>query len=162
MNQTPRFQFPFILPGQAQKELYHNEALALLDLALHAAAEGVRGDPPDTPEAGDTWIVAPAATGEWAGKPHFLACWTGNGWRFLAPTHGMHAWSKTLGHWIYFDGVEWNDQTPVASVTIGGKQVVGPRGMSIATPSGGTIIDQEARVAITAVIEALMSHGLIE
>jgi hypothetical protein len=25
---TPRFALPFILPGQAQKELFHNEALA--------------------------------------------------------------------------------------------------------------------------------------
>lgn len=31
---TARFAFPLIAPGQAQKELFHNEALARVDALL--------------------------------------------------------------------------------------------------------------------------------
>ncbi|MET1113243.1 MAG: DUF2793 domain-containing protein, partial [Allosphingosinicella sp.] len=61
---TPRFALPFILPGQAQKELFHNEALVRIDLALHPAVEGPPASaPPPAPAAGECWIVAPAAGG---------------------------------------------------------------------------------------------------
>jgi hypothetical protein len=39
-DMTPRFGLPFILPGQAQKEHFHNEALLRVDAILSAAAEG--------------------------------------------------------------------------------------------------------------------------
>ena len=68
---SARFALPFILPGQAQKEAFHNEALALIDAALHAC---VAGDPtdevPTVPAAGESWIVGPGATGAWAGHVH--------------------------------------------------------------------------------------------
>lgn len=34
---TPRLALPLLQPGQAQKEMYHNEALARLDLAVQPA-----------------------------------------------------------------------------------------------------------------------------
>ena len=39
MSTTVRFALPLIAPGQAQKEAYHNEALAAIDAALHACVE---------------------------------------------------------------------------------------------------------------------------
>jgi hypothetical protein len=47
-------------------------------------------------------------------------------------------------------------------VTVGGQQVVGERLETVPSPSGGTIIDAEARAAVDAVIVALRTHGLIE
>ena len=59
-DMTPRFALPFILPGQAQKELFHNEALVRIDLALHPAVEGApAAAPPADPEEGRCWVVAP-------------------------------------------------------------------------------------------------------
>ena len=164
MDETPRFRFPFILPGQAQKELYHNEALTIIDMALHAAVEeGPRADPPVAPLPGQTWIVAAGGSGEWAGKADFLALWTESGWRFLAPQAGMSVLNRALGYWIHYDGSGWaTNGLPVASLVIGGEQVVGPRQPSILSPSGGTIIDQEARTAIAALIATLISHGLTD
>jgi hypothetical protein len=40
MSTTARFALPLIAPGQAQKEVYHNEALTAVDAALHACIEG--------------------------------------------------------------------------------------------------------------------------
>jgi hypothetical protein len=161
---TPRFALPFILPGQAQKELFHNEALALIDLALHPAVEGPpAAEPPVAPAEGECWIVAPAATGDWSGRDNKLAMWTQSGWRFLAPPPGTSAWNKAAALPLLWDGWQWREGDLACSgLLVNGVRVVGARQAGIASPSGGTIIDEEARLAINALTAALMSHGLIE
>ncbi|HEX8467079.1 MAG TPA: DUF2793 domain-containing protein [Allosphingosinicella sp.] len=161
---TPRFALPFILPGQAQKELFHNEALARIDLALHPAVEGPpAGEPPSAPAAGDCWIVAPAATGDWSGRDNMLAIWTEGGWRFLAPPAGTSAWNKASAVPLLWDGSQWRaGELACTALLVNGVKVVGERLPGVASPSGGTIIDVEARVAINALTAVLMSHGLIE
>lgn len=159
-----RFALPFIMPGQAQKELYHNEALTLIDAALHAAVEeGPLTAPPAAPAAGQSWIVGAGAAGAWAGLDNKLATWTAGGWRFTAPVPGMLAWNLDLGCWLTWSGSAWGDGALVATAfEIGGQQVVGPRLPDVPSPSGGTIIDAEARAAIDALIATLKSHGLID
>jgi len=161
---TPRFALPYILPGQAQKELFHNEALARLDLALNPAVEGApASEPPAAPEEGECWIVAPSATGEWSGRDGMLAMWSEGGWRFVAPPPGTSAWNKAAGLPLLWDGAQWRDGALVcAGLVVNGAQVVGARQAGVPSPSGGTIIDEEARAAINALTAALMSHGLIE
>jgi hypothetical protein len=161
---TPRFALPFILPGQAQKELFHNEALTRIDLALHPAVEGSpTADPPADPAAGQCWIVASPASGEWEGRAGQLAMWSEGGWRFAAPTPGTIAWNKASGLPMLWDGSQWRDGALVcAGLVVNGVQVVGARQAAVPSPSGGTIIDEEARAAINALTAALMSHGLIE
>lgn len=155
---------PFILPGQAQKEVYHNEALAGLDVALHPSIEAAAlATPPADPETGQSWIVGPGATGAWAGFEDSLACWTPNGWRFVAPVPGMLAWNIAAGCWLHWSGSAWsNGELPAAALVIAGDQVVGPRLATVPSPSGGTTIDAEARSAIDALIVTLRSHGLID
>lgn len=160
---TARFALPYILPGQAQKEAFHNEALARVDIALHAAVEGMAATPPATPAEGACWIVAAGAAEAWAGKAGMLAGWTEGGWRFVEPRPGMRVWQGQEGYWVHWTGSTWNlGEMPVASLTIGGQQVVGPRQPEVPDPAGGTVVDAEARAAITAISEALRSHGLIE
>lgn len=161
---TARFALPFILPGQAQKEAFHNEALALLDGALHAC---VADDPtdviPSDPAPGESWIVGAGAGGEWASRAGNLATWTDGGWRFVVPVPGMTVWNVDAGYQLFWTGSAWSDgKWPAAAFTIGGQQVVGPRLETVASPSGGTIIDAEARTAVDAIIVALRTHGLIE
>ncbi|HYE28991.1 MAG TPA: DUF2793 domain-containing protein [Allosphingosinicella sp.] len=161
---TPRFALPFILPGQAQKELFHNEALTRIDLALHPAVEDAPlSAPPAGPDEGQCWIVAPSATGEWSGRDDMLAMWSEGGWRFVAPVPGTTAWNKTAGLPLLWDGAIWREgDLACARLLVGGVQVVGARQPGVPSPSGGTIIDEEARAAINALTAALMSHGLIE
>jgi hypothetical protein len=161
---TARFALPFLIPGQAQKELYHNEALAVLDSVIEAGVEGApQASPPASPAEGQCWIVAAAATGGWSGKDSCLAAWTSGGWRFVVPPAGMSVWNRADGLSLRFDGTAWSGGELVgSSLRINGVQVVGERRPAIASPSGGTIIDAEARAAVSAVIAALMSHGLID
>jgi hypothetical protein len=161
---SPRFALPYIVPGQAQKEVFHNEALLVLDGIVHAAVEGAPGaTPPAGPVEGGSWIVGAGATGAWSGQDGRLALWSASGWRFVAPVPGMTAWDKAAGFWRHWTGADWSDGAlPAAALTIEGRQVVGPRQSEVASPSGGTTIDAEARAAIVALIATLKSHGLIE
>ena len=161
---TPRFALPFILPGQAQKELFHNEALVRIDLALHPAVEGSPAAvPPVSPADGECWIVGAAGGGDWEGRDGQLAMWSEGGWRFAAPAPGTTAWNKAASLPLQWDGAQWREGSLVCSgLLVNGVQVVGARQAAVPSPSGGTTIDEEARAAISALTAALMSHGLIE
>ena len=92
-----------------------------------------------------------------------LAMWSEAGWRFLAPTPGTSAWNKPEGVPLLWDGAGWLEgELACAGLRVGGLRVVGERQPAVPSPSGGTIIDAEARAAIDALTAALMSHGLIE
>ncbi len=162
-SKTSRFSLPYILPGQAQKELFHNEALQAIDAALHPAIEGEQAVPPGSPGAGQSWLVAAGGSGEWEGQAGSIATWTEGGWRFTAPVAGMTAWSKPAGCRLHWTGSGWSGGEVVGTkIVIGGKQVLGERQPAVPSPSGGTIIDVEARAAITALTATLKSHGLID
>lgn len=160
---TARFGLPFILPGQAQKELFHNEALVRLDTLLHAAVEtGPTIAVPPAPLDGQCWIVGPGAVGAWSGQEQKLATWTDGGWRFISPQSGTRAWNKAAGFWIHWNGAAWSSgELNGSRVEVGGLQVVAGRHPAIPSPSGGTVIDAEARAAVGQIIATLMSHGLI-
>jgi hypothetical protein len=162
-EETARYALPFLVPGQAQKELYHNEALVRIAAMLHVAVEGApAATAPLAPLEGQCWIVGTGAGGAWAGRDGNLAAWTTGGWRFVEPQPGTLAWNKAAGCWVHFDGTQWgNGMIPVAGISVGGQQVVGQRQAPVPSPSGGTIIDAEARAAIGLITAALMSHGLI-
>jgi len=152
------------VPGQAEKEQFHNEALPRLDGLVHAAVEGAPvSAPPADPAEGQCWIVSPGATGDWAGRDDQLAIYSGGGWRFVAPVPGMAVWDKAAGLARRWTGAAWNDGAIAASaLVIEGRQVVGPRQPEVASSSGGTTIDAEARAAIDVIIATLESHGLTE
>src|SRR3954463_5942061 len=93
--ETARLRFPFIAAGQAQKEVTHNEGLALIDIGMGAAAESSWVDtPPSSPALGQCWIIGSAPSAAWADHPEELACWTDGGWRFLPKVEGLSVWVK--------------------------------------------------------------------
>jgi hypothetical protein len=141
---TPRLALPLLAMSQAQKEVTHNEALTLIDALIHTAVEaGPVVDPPPEPAAGQCWIVGAGATGDWAEQDNAIALWTAGGWRFIAPREGMSATRLIDGARLYFDGAVW----------------AGPA--TIATPTGGSTIDSEARIALIALILHFEAQGLL-
>ena len=160
---TPRWALPHLFAGQAQKEVFHNEALARIDMLLHGEAESADEDvPPFSPDEGQCWIVADGASGSWLGQDGSVACWTGGGWRFAAPRAGLALQVVDRGHGMYFDGSDWQD-APVRDdgFYVGGERVAGTRQPAIANPAGGSSIDSEARSSLVAILNAMRSHGLI-
>jgi hypothetical protein len=143
---SARLGLPFLHAGQAQKELWHNEALAMLDLAVQPAVEAVGLDqPPAEPAEGQAWIVGAQPAGAWAGQGDALAGWTGGGWRFVPATEGAAVWVAGAGVPARYTGGAWR---------------VGQR-PAVADPAGGATVDAEARAALAAVLAALRAHGLV-
>lgn len=141
-DSSPRWSLPLLFAGQAQKEIFVNEALARLDALLHAVVEGEAATPPASPVEGEAWIVGSGASGAWLLQDGTLACRQSGQWLFLAPTEGMLAFDRGAGQRRLFSG-GWSAAPTVPAAT------------------GGTTIDTEARAAIGAIVAALSHYGLI-
>ncbi|MEL6875765.1 MAG: DUF2793 domain-containing protein, partial [Pseudomonadota bacterium] len=73
---SARFQLPLLSAGQAHKELFHNEAITLVDFLISPVVQG-SADNPDllSPENGQCWLVASGATSDWEDHQHSIAAW---------------------------------------------------------------------------------------
>lgn len=138
---TPRIGMPMLFAGQSQKETTVNEALVALDMLLGGGVQGVRSAPPATPLAGQVWIVGSLASGAFAGRTDSLAGWTEGGWRFVQPTAGFRVQDLEVGGTRIFTNGWQLAQTPAA-------------------PTGGSVVDSEARGTIVAIIAALKVAGI--
>ena len=140
---TARHGFPYLFPGQAQKEAFVNEAFARIDSLLQPAVLGERADPPADPATGDCHIVGSAPTGAWSGQAGALAIWVETQWLFAAPVVGEIVFDSASGCRAVFDDEEgWR------------------RAGTPALPDGGETQDAEARAAITAIIDGLQTLGI--
>lgn len=160
---SSRFGLPYLQAGQAQKELFHNEALTTIDAMLHAVALSAgENDPPSSPAVGQCWVVGTSPTGAWAGHAGAVAAWTDGGWRFIAPLEGMTVWLVADQLWARRGASGWIiGDVPAQSVRVSGVQVVGARQPAIADPSGGALVDAQARAALMSLLAAARAHGLI-
>ncbi len=140
---SARHRLPLIFPGQVQKELFVNEAHALMDALLHPVVLGTASSPPDDAADGDCWIVGPEAGGAWADQAGMLACRQAGTWLFVAPCDGLRVF----------------DRARVTEVRhLDGRWIAAAR---IRAPQGGTVVDSEARAAIGGLIAALTDAGLL-
>lgn len=140
---TAHYALPLLASGQAQKEITHNEALVLIDALLGGAIEStLLSEPPATLEEGMMWIVGPHATGAWTTQEGRLALWSEGGWRFLQNTIGSLFWDKSRNAFIILRSQGWS--MPI----------------SLDIPTGGTVIDIEARAAFASVRDMLVTLGL--
>lgn len=163
MDVSARLGLPLLVPGQAQKELFHNEALQALDVIVHGVVqESLVNEPPTSPLIGETYLVGATPVAAWQGYSNHVACWTEGGWRFRAPFQGLELTVRSTGLKARFDGREWQFGIVAAGeLRIGGERVVSARRPAIARPAGGNTVDAEARTVLLGILAALESHGLI-
>lgn len=144
MSHTPNFSMPLLHAAQSQKEITHNEALIIIDALLAGAVRAVASDPAMVaPETGGAWIIDGSATGAWEGRAWQIAIFSEGGWRFARPATGMRLLDRASGLVRTFDGTQW--LLPAA----------------VEGPSGGTIVDLEARSSLAALLTALRHEGLL-
>ncbi|MDG5748238.1 DUF2793 domain-containing protein [Qipengyuania sp. XHP0207] len=139
---SPRHAMPYLVPGQVQKELFVNESIALLDMLLHPVVQGEAASAPAAPVPGECWIVAPGASGDWADMDGAIAGWDGAQWTFAQPVVGLAAYEiASASIRIYLS--DWS------------------RPQSLSEPSGGSVVDTQARSAINAILAALRGAAVI-
>ena len=163
MSVSARLALPFLVPGQAQKEFFHNEALQLLDILVQPAVVGLpQNDPPAQPVVGSSYLVGDSPTGAFDGHGHAIACWTEGGWRFCEAIEGMEITVETSGERARFLHGEWTiGVVDASSVRVNGQQVLAARQPAVSDPIGGPVIDEQARSALSQILAALRQHGLI-
>ncbi len=160
--QSDRLKLPLLAAAQAQKEVTHNEALALADIAMQAVVQSVAPPTvPGSPQPGQCWIVGSSPAGAWDGQAGAIAGWTSGGWRFVAPFPGMQVWSIPDNAMARREGSTWVvGLMTAASLSVGGQQVVGAQQPRVTVATGGATVDVQARAAIAALIAGLETHGL--
>jgi hypothetical protein len=139
---SPRFGLPLLFAGQAQKEAFVNEAHALTDALLHCAIEGTATAPPSAPVDGTAWLIATGATGEWSGQSGLLACRQAGNWLFVTPVDGMRVLDRSTGQYHTFVTSWHKPQVP-------------------GEPTGGTVVDSQARAAIAQLTMILRQSGIL-
>lgn len=158
---TERYLLPLLQPGQAQKEVTHNEAVAGIDALLHLAVESRTTTVP--PAAGVTgiWIVGVGAVGIWSGRAGAVAVATSAGWSYVAPRDGCLAFVKDLGVFAVFTGGAWvSDVWPIRALRIDNRTMLGAEPTALPAVSGGTVVDTQARAALAAIANLLRNMGL--
>jgi len=113
-----------------------------MDCLLHPAIEGEANDPPAAPAEGETWLVGNAPTGDWSGLEGQMACFEAGAWLFVEPRDGLRVLDLSSGQSRFYLG-GWQEAAAVVS------------------PTGGSVIDAEARTAIEGLITALIANGIL-
>jgi Protein of unknown function (DUF2793) len=72
--------------------------------------------PPASPSEGSRYIVAPGASGPWAGQSLRIAAWQDGGWAFFAPLEGWIAWIADEDVAVVWSGTGWIALGGVSSV----------------------------------------------
>jgi hypothetical protein len=130
-----------LIPGQAQKEFFVNQSLAILDSLHPQAVIASQSSPPQDAVEGDCYRIAAPAVQAWAGCEDHLAVRISGDWHFVAPREGMRVFDRAADQFVVFRD-SW--QASVAAIP----------------PSGGSIVDVEARAAVSQLIEALRVAGI--
>jgi Protein of unknown function (DUF2793) len=139
---TPTLGLPLLIAGQAQKEFFVNQALSMLDAFSQHSVVASLAAPPTSTTAGAGFRVTAPASGAWQGHEDTIALWIGGDWHFIAPRTGLQIFDAEAGHTLVFRS--------------GWQQATAP-----AAPSGGLVIDVEARASLAALIQALVGVGLL-
>lgn len=162
-EQTARYALPLLQSGQAQKEVTHNTAVATIDALLHLAVESrTLTAPPVAPLDPGNWIVSAGATGAWSGRTGHVAVLDAGAWSFVSPRDGCLAYVRDEGVFaVRIDGAWHGEAWPVRALTVGGRTMLAATPVALSMPTGGAVIDAEARAAIGILTAALRAMGLV-
>ena len=109
---------------------------------MQGAVEQSLASPPASPADGSSFRILGNPDGDWTGHDDEIALWIGGSWHFVEAADGMAIFDRAANQSLrFFSG--WN---AAIEPTI---------------PSGGSVIDTEARAALLELVEALRAYGIV-
>ena len=140
-SMTTHINLPLLFAGQAQKEPFINHAFSAIDALLAGVVDDSLATAPADPIEGSRYRILANATGEWAGHDAEIAIRIGGAWTFITPHQGMSVFDATA-RTTYFFASDW--------VAASEPQA----------PTGGSVVDSEARATLSLLIDALKTAGI--
>jgi hypothetical protein len=105
---TPNLALPELSQSQSSKEITHNQALRIIDVLVPVAVVQDKDlTTPPSPIAGNLYLVAPNATGSWAGQDNKLAYSDGASWYFITPKNKWTAYVADELKTYRYNGTSW-------------------------------------------------------
>lgn len=92
---TPNLQLPEMEAGLSQPHLRMNDALREIDYILDGVVDSYSAfEQPnfDLEVYGTRHIINGSPSGDWDGKPYWIANFREGAWHYTAPKYGMLAW----------------------------------------------------------------------
>ena len=138
---TPKYSLPLLFAGQAQKEFSINQALTLIDTMLMPCVSASLTSPPASANDGECFRVSASASGDWTGHEDEIAVRIGDAWQFVQPVIGMTVFDQADATYWHYNTTWRNASEPTV-------------------PTDGSVVDIEARMALTELIQALRNLGI--
>lgn len=138
---TARYSLPMLFAGQAQKEFAINQSLAVIDAMLATSVTASLSDPQASVSEGECFRIVAPASGDWLGHEDEIAVWVGGAWQFVVPHTGMSVFDQAAAAFLHYNSGWKSANEPSA-------------------PTGGTVVDSEARAALSELIQALRNLGV--
>jgi hypothetical protein len=127
MTTSTKLGIPYLANQQATPEIYHNEALYMLEAMLRGVITRTNA-PPGSPVDGDSYLITAVASGAWTGWENHVAIWASNAWRFVpgfdtdgaviaigATQEGMRVYVNDENTFYVWSGAAWAAQTITAA-----------------------------------------------
>lgn len=107
---SSRFKLPYIMPGQAQKHVTHNEAVRALDTLLHVSV--IARDmtaPPSAPSEGDFYLMGDMPSVEVAAYANYLLGFVDGAWMYYPPVQGLIVNIENEAKCVIWRGTQWTE-----------------------------------------------------
>jgi hypothetical protein len=96
MSKTGRLGLPYIMQGQAQKEVTHNQALNILDVYVNTVVEAMVTELPAKAKDGKLYII-----------DNELTQYSNGNWTNYPALEYMEVWLKDKQIKMIYDGKNW-------------------------------------------------------
>jgi hypothetical protein len=105
MHETLNLKLPFLMQGQINKDITHNEALILIDAVLNSSLKSLNkfSKPPTNLKEGELILISETSEGNFQNFPSHLAFYN-NGWRFILPKEGFYIWVSDIKRMCVYNG----------------------------------------------------------
>ena len=116
--------------------------------------------PPATPALGSCYIVPAAGATAWGHPAGTLLHWQGAGWLARTPRDGQIVMITDESAMLVHGG-NWQAQWPVTGLRVAGRTVLAASPGAVALPSGGSVVDSQARATLAVLVAALQQQGIV-